>query len=229
MKLSEVIGTPKSRKADPRPLYVPDGLEFTAEPHSYAFRGKPVPSVSQILKDMGLDRTEDIPDPILEQASKRGNYLHRLFPRLLELRGATPLERVPEELRCQARGILDVILEHDIQPIDCEAIVYSASLRVAGRVDLWCRIGGQVRGSVVDLKTGARVSRGYVALQCCGYSVCIDDMIGPGPQGRYCLRAPKKGKAHLVELKGEFDMQDFENVARTWHRRNGASEQWETI
>ena len=219
----------RSRKAGPRPLYVPDGLAFTEEGHSYSFRGESVPGVNQVLHDMGLDRAADVPEEFLEAAGERGRYLHRLFPRLLELREEAPLDKLPETYRHQADGMLRVILEHDIRRISCEALVYSGAIKVAGRVDLWCRVGGQRRGSVVDLKTGASVALGYVSLQCCGYSLCIDEMISAGAQGRYCLRAPKKGKAKLVELTGIFNMQDFENALRTWHRRNGAEQHWKEI
>ncbi len=74
------------RRAKPAPLPVVDTTDcsFDREAHAYVIAGVQVPSVTQVLNDVGFVDFSSVPRQVLEQAQARGTYVHQVLHYYLE-------------------------------------------------------------------------------------------------------------------------------------------------
>lgn len=140
------------------------GLVFEENGHTYSLNGRPIPSVTAILRDVGMieDRW------FSESAAARGTYIHKLAEALFE--DDLDEELVPPEFR----GYLDSLKRgRDLLSIEkvfgVEMRVHNAVEWFAGTVDLAAldRSGDRL---IVDWKSGGR-SRWH-RLQTWAYRTC---------------------------------------------------------
>ncbi len=197
-------------------------LTFEPEAHVYRWRGAVVPSVTQILKDLGL--SPNYPED--RGWLQFGRDIHRCCDLVLRDR----LESCGPVYLPYVEAFRDVVKTYQIEPINTEMQVYHPSLGYAGTLDLHCRIFGRDE-ALLDYKTG--IPPECVGLQTSGYDLALASMLGQkygiGRRRRFALRlltdeTKTTGKAKLVEYTDPFDYEAFAGAVAVWKwrfRRNG--------
>ncbi len=192
-------------------------LTFEPEAHVYRWRGAVVPSVTQILKDLGL--SPNYPED--RGWLQFGRDIHRCCDLVLRDR----LESCGAVYAPYVEAFRDVVKTYQIEPINTEMQVYHDSLGFAGTLDLHCRIFGTP--AIVDYKTG--VPPECVGLQTSGYDLALSRMLQVPPtlkRRRFALRlltdeTKTTGKAKLVEYTDPFDYEAFAGAVAVWKWRFG--------
>lgn len=204
----------------------PSPLTFEPETHTYQWRGAVVPSVTQILKDLGLSPNYPPDRGWLEF----GRQVHRCCDLVLRNR----LESCGPLLEPYVEAFRDVVRTYQIEPINTEMQVYHFMLGYAGTLDLHCKIFGKDE-AIIDYKTG--IPPECVGLQTAGYDMALASALGQkygiGRRRRFALRlltdeTKTTGKAKLVEYTDSFDYAAFEGAVNVWkwkygRGRNGGS------
>ena len=157
----------------------PSGLRFTAKGHSYRYRGRVVPSVTQVLEAMGLSTIHLIPDKHRVFALERGRLVH-LACELYD-QGRLKWATLDPQLAPYVRAWAKFSEVMDFVPYDIERRVVIGGGRCAGTLD--------VRGSakhyprlLIDRKCGGTEPPG-TPLQTAAYQ------LGLGPDGVDHVRA----------------------------------------
>lgn len=127
------------------------GLTFNAEQHVYTLHGIRVPSVTQVLKQIGYIRLDGIPPATLEAARDRGSRVHQALHYLIEddLDEGTVGEDIAGYM-ASARAWLDAEVT---EVVAVEARLSSKRFSYAGTVDLLA-VHADGLLSVDDFKTG---------------------------------------------------------------------------
>ena len=146
------------------------GLTFEEATHAYAFGGRPIPSVTQVLSDVGIIRQEWFS----ESAAARGTYLHSCIEAFEE--GDLDEEIVPAEYR----GYLDSFKRgRELLRIDRVVGVEVRAVNTlewyGGTVDLLA-FDEDGDGLVVDWKSGAPSK--WHRMQTAAYSLLDFDWYG---------------------------------------------------
>jgi len=120
---------------------------FDSESHEYFFRGKAIPSVTQVLQGEGVIDTTWFS----EEGANRGTAIHRLT------------ETYDNDLPCDVEDLkkykpyldayISFVEESGFRVLCCEQSVCSAKLQYAGTLDRLGIINGT--WSVLDIKTGS--------------------------------------------------------------------------
>lgn len=145
-------------------------LTFDSAKHEYRFKGVIVPSVTQILKAVGLSDYSHIPADILQRTAERGHVVHEIIELYemgtLDESSIDPALRGYFEsyLRAKDAGLLPQ------RPSAIEKMVYSEQYRYAGMLD-------QMYGDdwINDLKT-VRKPQAEVELQLSAYWMTEHDL-----------------------------------------------------
>lgn len=143
-------------------------LEFDAERHLYAWRGKRVRSVTQVLFDAGLVDFSFC----TEFAMWRGSNVHKAIH--VELTEGLDWSSVPEAFHPFISAARQYIDDHHAEVVEVERRVFSACYQYAGTLDLImreharCTCVAPKRVVEVDWKTGP--PRQATALQLAGYA-----------------------------------------------------------
>lgn len=74
----------QAKAALPIPIVDTADCTFDREQHAYTIAGVQVPSVTQVLNEVGFVDFSHVPDHILAQAQARGTYVHTVLHYLLE-------------------------------------------------------------------------------------------------------------------------------------------------
>ncbi len=194
-------------------------LTFEPEAHVYRWRGAVVPSVTQILKDLGL--SPNYPED--RGWLQFGRDIHRCCELVLRDR----LESCGAVYLPYVEAFRDFVKTYRVEPINTEMQVYHSTLGYAGTLDLNCRLFGKDEATV-DYKTG--VPPECVGLQLAGYEMALASATGRkfglGQRRRFSLRlltdeTKQMGKAKLVEYTDPFDYQAFEGAVNVWKWRFG--------
>ena len=167
-----------------------EGLFFDAEAHAYYVNGRPVLSVTQVLKSVGfIDDTY-----YTEEGRERGTFVHEACE-AVDL-GDAPLEDVPDDLRWYVRAWVRFRDEHGFEAEEIEKPRANLTLCYAGTPD---RVGRFTRGQwagrrfVIDFKTGALAK--WWRYQLAGYRGMFDAAELEGGLGRMSLRLDPGGIA----------------------------------
>jgi hypothetical protein len=129
------------------------GLTFDSIPHRYTLDGVPVPSVTGILKAMGLIDFSGIPESILEAARVRGTIVHQALHYLNE--GDLDFEQFRIDFPNYVgyvEGWLSFVAQRNFLPILNEHRVASRRYQVAGTLDCLGLLDGQA--VLLDFATG---------------------------------------------------------------------------
>lgn len=128
-------------------------LTFDAEPHQYTLDGKPVPSVTGILKASGLIDFSGIPWSTLEAARERGTLVHTAVHYYNE--GDLNEDQFRATFPAYAPYLdawIAFLKQRHFVPILNEHRIASRRLEIAGTLDCLGVLDG--RGALVDFATG---------------------------------------------------------------------------
>lgn len=202
-------------------------LHFDAVEHGYFIDGQRVPSVTGILKAMGLIRLDGIPAYVLEQARRRGSDVHAL----IHYYNDGDLD--PASVDPKYAPYLDAwraFVSTRAFRVDCsEYRVASRMFAVAGTFDALGELDGE--GALVDVKTG---DPDHVAadLQTAAYLGLAYQWAETDPTlkkildqfatvRRYAVRLRPDATYRVEPYDDPRDYQDFLTLAAAWHlRRN---------
>jgi hypothetical protein len=185
-------------------------LTFDADTHRYAVGGKPIPSVTTVLRAAGLIDFSGVPLPVLDPARERGTRVHLATE--LDDRGELDIGSViPEEL-----GYLDAYRrfkrEAGFIATSIEQRVYSHRYWYAGTLD---RIGlMRKKRCLLDIKTGA--PQRAVGPQTAAYKAALPMNVMP----RFAVYLQPDGSYQLASLNDSDDLAVFLAALRlvTWRK-----------
>ena len=203
------MGFPGQRKSGVK-------LEFDPEKHEYRLDGFVVPSVTQVLKELGLINARWY----TEESRQRGNAVHAACHYLddeeLDYGSLDPIV-VP-----YVRAYEKYKLEREFEPQMIEAHVFDPVYKYAGTLD---RTGEDKDGPILlDLKTGA--VNWVTGLQTAGYDRCIPWPIYAGGKTRcrrrIAVQLNNDGNYKIHEFKDRTDDGLFLSaLALATKKRNG--------
>lgn len=158
-------------------------LTFEAETHTYKWHGKVVPSVSQILKTIGITRDYERVDPFYRQ---RGTYVHQAVE--------FHVKRTLDEETLDQENVLPYVKGYqqfeEKRPYVClktEVPLYSEEFGFAGTIDHICTLPKEFEGTgIADLKV-TESSDKAADLQLCAYAILYHANHGTWPAFRMVL------------------------------------------
>lgn len=176
---------------------IPDGLTFEADGHVYRYRGKAVPSVTQILEPLQLldgARPED-----LEYARERGSAVH-LACHLYNMDTLDEAALDPVLLP-YLLGWKDFLTDTGFEITASEQPIFNRGLGYAGTPDFVGNYAGTTW--VGDIKSGAVPST--VGAQLAAYQHAL----AKRPRRRMCVQLLGDGRYKIIEQKDLGDMSIF--------------------
>ena len=143
-------------------------LEFNASIHRYRLDGRILPSVTQVLKGVGMIDFSMIPQVVLQEAASRGTAVHRALHYLDD--GDLDEASVEPELTPYIQAYRDFCAQSGFTVALVEHRVYHPTFMYAGTLD---RTGGFPDKSlaVLDVKTGMPFPAH--GLQLAAYAACL--------------------------------------------------------
>jgi hypothetical protein len=125
-----------------------DGLTFEADGHVYRYKGRVVPSVTQVLEQ--LQYLQGIPWEVLKAAQEFGTHVHQACH--LYNQNDLDEESLDPALVPWINSYKRFLSETGFVVVDSEMLVYNPLMRYAGQLDFW----GRWRNTtwVVDIKSG---------------------------------------------------------------------------
>lgn len=185
-------------------------LTFDAELHQYAYMGRVVPSVTQILKP--LTDFDSVPAGVLAAASAFGTAVHKACE-LWDL-GDLDEDSLDPQLAPYLQAWKQFMADHDCAWIHVEQPIVHKQLRYAGTPDR----AGLVRGeeAVVDLKSTMALYPS-VGPQLAAYDAALQPKTNAQRLKRYGVQLKPDGSYVVKEYK---DLTDFAVFASLLTVRN---------
>ncbi len=155
--------------------------EFEESTHTYKVDGKPVPSVSELIRPLTDAAYRRIDPAVLEEAAALGTAVHSCTE--LDDRGELDEESVPEDCRGYLsayrawRGVFHPEFHGIERRLGCP--------RYAGTIDRIAKIGGEYW--IVDIKTTSELHP-HVGVQLAAYEKLAGSSLVI-PNGKKCRRA----------------------------------------
>ncbi len=142
-------------------------LEFDAATHTYRLDGELIPSVTTVLKSVGLVEYAMIPQEVLQAAAHRGTAVHTA----LEYLDREELDRstVDPSIEGYVVAYERFVRDSNFIPLHIEHRVFHGNYRYAGTLDRTGYLGDSL--TVLDFKTGL-VLPGH-AIQLAAYANCL--------------------------------------------------------
>ena len=187
-------------------------LIFNEENHTYTLDGKPLMSVTQILRPIGGDYSK-IPPDVLEKARVRGVASHKACE-LYDL-GILDFDSVDDTVQQYLNGWIKFMKEHDYEHVASENIMVSEKYMYAGTADKLCLLDGVE--TVIDLKCTAKIAPA-TAIQTAAYAEMSNS------KRRLCVRLKPDGTYEKREYTDKNDFNIFLsllNIAK-WSEKNGS-------
>jgi len=177
-------------------LSTPD-LRFDEDGHRYFLCGKPIPSVSEIIRVAAITDYTTIDPNILQRARDYGTFVHEATHAAdLNMYGMDPIIHEWVGLRNQVFGIIG----KPSPQVFHEQMVLNKSARYAGRTDRIYQFDRHTF-AIVDIKTG-QFNEKECGLQLFGYAEALHDMLGYKPRIRtFIAGLPRDGQAKLHEIQ----------------------------
>lgn len=146
-------------------------LTFDADAHVYRWKGRPIPSVTTVLR--AIDNFDRVDPQILERARRFGNHVHSATDMLD--RGILDEDAIDPALVPYLNGYKLFLVETGFVVTHSEERIYNPRQKVAGTLDK--RGTWQSTTWLLDLKSGA-IPRG-VGLQTEGYRMSLPEKERP--------------------------------------------------
>ena len=183
-------------------------LDFDEESHTYRHNGKVVPSVTQILKDLGFIDDEWF----TEESRNRGNNVHRACE-LLD-NGNLDWLSVSDEIRGYVAAYESFLSESKCGILEVEQRLFNENLFVAGTVDRIIKLNG--RTTVLDIKSGAHQK--WWKYQVAGYARM---KFGKAPVNTMSLELRADGKYSVRNYNDHgHNVAVFESCVNVYHAKN---------
>lgn len=181
-------------------MKLPAEFSFDPEEHRFTLRGEPVPSVTQILKDMGFIRffghnTE---------AMQRGTDVHLAISMMAK--GILDEESVDESLWPYVEAAQDFMFDFKLKVLDTEEIVFNRAWNYAGIVDL------RAPRLIVDFKTGVKTD--WHGLQLNAYALCW-----PRAKEMMCVYLKANGR-YTIDEPDRADADEWRHIVRAYRRKH---------
>jgi hypothetical protein len=183
-------------------------IEFDEESHIYRVNGKEYPSVTQILKSVGLTQDYSMVNPeVLEWKRIFGTELHKAIELDIydDLDSYDPILKPYLDGWWQLRDVLK------LEPIAAELPVYSGKFGYCGKLDLFSKYQGNKLG-LFDYKSSVQIELISVGAQQSGYEIGYrewDDIKDSIKIDRFAIKFNKKGECKLVPLADPMDKNTF--------------------
>jgi len=195
-------------------------LQFDAASHAFTWRGQPVPSVTQVLRDMGLQTNWFKDDP---RYRERGSAVHLAAQLICE--GVFDRDGTHPDLLPYTDGFERFVADTGFRALPGgETPVYSASLKLAGIPDMPGVMPGGQRW-LLDIKTGEAAPRG-VELQLALYRLMLGaavDVNGEEVAMEFnavkCLLLPKSGQYRLIDCSDARWLKYAQDAVGLWWLR----------
>lgn len=191
-------------------------LQFDAEAHVYAIGDRRLPSVTQVLADVGV---ADFSDPhFSDDVKARGRRIHHAIA--LDVEEALDDDTVTAELQPYIEGWRRFVAESSVEIEFWERPVCDPALGYAGTLDgivILPQGRGPTRRTVLDVKRALYPSAGP---QVAAYARCARDLY-PSPVllNRAALVLPGDGSYRLHMLVDATDEYTFLAALRLYHWR----------
>lgn len=182
-------------------------LTFDEDSHTYFFDGEEVPSVTQILNEVGL--TGNFSSPATLDGMERGKLVHQACE-FLDYDDLV-LESLDPAIEPYVKAYQKFKDETGFKPELIEKRLYHPELRYAGTLD---RVG-EMRGErvVIDLKTSKNIDK-VVGLQLAAYEMALNNIhILP----RYAVQLKNDGSYLLHSFGERSDLIAFESAVKLYH------------
>jgi hypothetical protein len=190
-------------------MKLPAEFTFDSDEHQFFYKGELVPSVTQILKDLGFYRFR-----MNKEAADRGTFLHQAS--VLYDKGILDPHSVPSEwfgwMDAYQTWYADFVRKGPVKLTGWECLVFNSRLGYAGIVDKEGRM--QNRKIIIDLKTGSESSTDPIQLLF--YAACY----GPNPSrwpARWVLYTRENGSYKFYETFE--DPITLHNILQTYGRK----------
>jgi hypothetical protein len=200
-------------------------LVFDAAVHAYTLDGRPVPSVTGILKAQGLIRLDHIPSHILERARRRGSDVHALIHYYND--GDLDPASIDPIYQPYVDAWVSFLTVRKVRVVASEYRIASRIYAVAGTFDVLGQMDGI--GALIDVKTG---DPDDVAadLQTAAYLGLAfqwaetDDHLAAALARfahirRHAVRLRPDGRYEIETYDNPRDYHDFLTLAAAWHVR----------
>lgn len=167
-------------------------LTFDPETHTYHLGGQRLPSVTQILRSIGIIDMRWA----TEHALERGTAVHQAIQFLLE--DDLDESSVSTEIAPYVAAFKQFMHEMNFEYEAAEIQVYSSSYRYAGRIDIAGKAGKDF--AIVEMKSGKAPA--WARLQLAAYAMCFDGVL---PK-RLLLELRKDGQYRLTDCMQPNDL-----------------------
>lgn len=171
-------------------------IEYNDATHTYTVHGLVVPSVTRILREMGMYKGIDF---MSEEAKNRGTAVHEAC----EL-ADSGFEVTNTELNCYINAYMAFKNTAKFKTMLSEYKVYHEIYGYAGRADKVGRFDGNPEAAIIDIKTG--LPQPTDALQVFAYATAYTHMTRQGvnpwvlylrPDGTFKLRKVRESSADV--------------------------------
>lgn len=185
-------------------------LHFDAATHTYSVDGVIVPSVTQVLEDVGIVDYSGIPEPIREAALERGRLVHLCtqYDEELEREG----QRLADsEIDPALSGFVEAARrfrrETGFAPNLIEHRGFHRGYRYAGTLDRTGTFRGSTMNDIVDYKTGTAAE--WVKYQTAAYAAFFER---PRMMRRLCVELHADGTYTIPFVCEGREFQEHFNV-----------------
>jgi hypothetical protein len=195
-------------------------LQFDPIQHAFTWKGQPVPSVTQVLRDMGLASSWFKDDPIYRE---RGSAVHTASAYIDD--GTFDESSTHPDLLGYTKGYERFLADTRFKAQASEVAVYSPALKVAGITDKYGVSND--RTWLLDLKSGKSAPKG-VELQLGMYRLLLGNGITlKGEQVALkfdavkCLHLPGDNSYSLIDCSDNRWLNHAQSAAALWALRKG--------
>jgi hypothetical protein len=193
-------------------------IEFDELNHIYRVNGRQYPSVTQILKGVGLGQDYSMVNPeVLNWKRNLGNQVHRA----IELDILNDLADYDPIIEPYLNAWKDLCFNMKLHPIAPEQAVFSAKYRYCGKFDLLAEYDGGKLG-LFDYKNSAMVELVTVGAQLAGYEIAYrewDNVNESQKIERFAIKFYPDGKMRLLHLDSLTDKNTFLWAVSLYHRK----------
>ena len=196
-----------------------DKLTFDELIHQYKYDGAVVPSVTQILKGVGMIDFSNVPSHLLDQACKFGTAAHKATE-LYDL-GTLDEAALDLNLRPYLDGWIKFKKDTGFEVVTIEQMYFSSIYRFAGKPDRIGRIDGVL--TIPDIKTSFEISPAN-AIQLSGYEMLVaESMVIKEKIQRMTVLLTPDGNYKIEVYKGKSDSNIFLAALSVynWRAKNG--------
>jgi hypothetical protein len=200
-------------------------LHFEPGAHRYSLDGAVIPSVTQVLHDLGIIDYGGVPTDVLEEARLRGVAVHHAV--MLANEGTLDPATVDERLEPYLFAYEAFRVATGFAPVFFEQPLAHLVLRYGGTPDAAGPVNGEL--AVVDFKAIEQLSQPY-GVQVAAYKMLLREA-GYAVTKRLVVQLKRDGGYRIEPYRDPVDEAEFKSALFLWQRRaarNGGTYRKET-